>query len=66
MYLLACVKSSMGVAIMMKSILKGHEHDLSFNPLPNNFKKVPTTFITRKDINHSAALQKFMELTHNA
>jgi len=56
----------MGVAIMMKSILKGHEHDLSFNPLPNNFKKVPTTFITRKDINHSAALQKFMELTHNA
>ncbi|KAB2439377.1 LysR family transcriptional regulator [Bacillus luti] len=64
--ILACVKSSMGVAIMMKSILKGHEHDLSFNPLPNNFKKVPTTFITRKDIYHSAALQKFMELTHNA
>ena len=45
-----CVKSNMGVAIMMKSILKGHEHDISFNPLPNSFKKVPTTFITRKDI----------------
>ena len=28
--------------------------------------KVPTTFITRKDIYHSAALQKFMEMTHNA
>ena len=37
--ILACVKSSMGVAIMMKSILKGHEHDVSFNPLPNSFKK---------------------------
>ncbi|MEG7844138.1 LysR family transcriptional regulator [Bacillus mobilis] len=60
--ILACVKSNMGVAIMMKSILKGHEHNLSFNPLPNKFKKVPTTFITRKDIYHSAALQKFMEM----
>ncbi|PEC19054.1 LysR family transcriptional regulator [Bacillus cereus] len=64
--ILACVKSSMGVAIMMKSILNGRKHDVSFNPLPNSFKKVPTTFITRKDIFHSAALQKFMELTHNA
>lgn len=56
----------MGVAIMMKSILKGHEHDVSFNPLPNSFNKVPTTFITRNDIFRSAALQKFMEVTHNA
>ncbi|MDZ4446160.1 LysR family transcriptional regulator [Bacillus cereus] len=64
--ILACVKSGMGIAIMMKSILSGHKHDISFNPLPNSFKKVPTTFITRKDIYHSAALQKFMEMTHNA
>ncbi|MFB6646555.1 LysR family transcriptional regulator [Bacillus toyonensis] len=64
--ILACVKSSMGIAIMMKSILNGHKHDLSFNPLPNSFKKIPTTFITRKDIFHSAALQKFMEMIHNA
>ncbi|PGZ09108.1 LysR family transcriptional regulator [Bacillus cereus] len=64
--ILACVKSGMGIAIMMKSILNGHKHDVSFTPLPNSFKKVPTTFITRKDIFHSAALQKFMELTHNA
>ena len=28
--------------------------------------KVPTTFITRKDIFRSASLQKFMEVTHNA
>lgn len=60
--ILACVKSNMGVAIMMKSILKGHEHNLSFNPLPNKFKKVPTSFITRNDIFRSAALQKFMEM----
>lgn len=64
--ILACVKSNMGVAIMMKSILKEHEHDVAFNPLPNSFKKVPTTFITRKDIFRSAALQKFMAMTHNA
>ncbi|PES97634.1 LysR family transcriptional regulator [Bacillus cereus] len=64
--ILACVKSGMGIAIMMKSILNGHKHDVSFNPLPNSFKKVPTTFITRKDIFHSAALQKFMEMIHNA
>ena len=36
---------------------KGHEHDVSFNPLPNSFNKVPTTFITRNDIFRSAALQ---------
>ena len=36
--ILACVKSGMGIAIMMKSILSGHKHDISFNPLPNNFK----------------------------
>ncbi|PDZ69978.1 LysR family transcriptional regulator [Bacillus cereus] len=60
--ILACVKSNMGVAIMMKSILNGHAHNLSFNPLPNRFKNVPTTFVTRKDIYHSAALQKFMEM----
>ena len=53
--ILACVKSGIGIAIMMKSILNGHKHDISFNPLPNSFKKVPTTFITRKDIYHSAA-----------
>ncbi|MBE5106207.1 LysR family transcriptional regulator [Bacillus thuringiensis] len=64
--ILACVKSGMGIAIIMKSILNAHEHDVSFNPLPNNFKKVPTTFITRKDIFHSAALQKFIEMIHNA
>ncbi|MGE7880398.1 LysR family transcriptional regulator [Bacillus sp. NPDC094077] len=64
--ILACVKSGMGIAIMMKSILNGHTHDISFNPLPNSFKKVPTTFITRKDIFHSAALQKFMEVVNNA
>lgn len=64
--ILACVKSGMGIAIMMKSILNGHQHDISFNPLPNSFKKVPTTFITRKDMFYSAALQKFMEMTHNA
>lgn len=37
--ILACVKSNMGVAIMMKSILNDHAHNLSFNPLPNRFKK---------------------------
>ena len=37
--ILACVKSGMGIAIMMKSILNGHKHDISFNPLPNSFKK---------------------------
>ena len=33
------VKSGMGIAIMMKPILNGHQHDVSFNPLPNSFKK---------------------------
>ena len=37
--ILACVKSGIGIAIMMKSILSGHKHDISFNPLPNSFKK---------------------------
>lgn len=56
----------MGTAIMMKSIIPDYEHDVSLNTLPNHFKKVPTTFITRKDIFHSAALQKFMEMINNA
>lgn len=42
--ILACVKSNMGVAIMMKSILNGHAHNFSFNPLPNRFKKVTYYF----------------------
>lgn len=64
--IIACVKSGMGTAIMTKSIIQNYEHNLSLNTLPNNFKKVPTTFITRKDIFHSAALQKFMEMINNA
>ncbi|MCW9132598.1 LysR family transcriptional regulator [Bacillus paramycoides] len=64
--IIACVKSGMGTAIMTKSIIQNYEHDLSLNILPNNFNKVPTTFITRKDIFHSAALQKFMEMINNA
>ena len=28
-----------GHSIMMKPILNGHQHDVSFNPLPNSFKK---------------------------
>ncbi|MBJ8051032.1 LysR family transcriptional regulator [Bacillus cereus] len=64
--ILACIKSGMGAAIMMKSIIPDSEHGLSLNTLPNHFKKVPTTFITRKDIFHSAALQKFMEMINNA
>ena len=46
-------------------ILNGHQHDISFNPC-QIASKVPTTFITRKDIYHSVRLQKFMEMTHNA
>ncbi|MGW5981371.1 LysR family transcriptional regulator [Bacillus mycoides] len=64
--ILACVKSGMGAAIMMKSIIPDYEHGVSLNTLPNHFKKVPTTFITRKDIFHSAALQQFMEMINNA
>ncbi|KFM99409.1 LysR family transcriptional regulator [Bacillus clarus] len=60
--ILACVKAGMGIAIMMKSIIKDYEHDLSLNALPNKFAKVPTTFIIRKDTFYSAALQKFIDI----
>ncbi|PFN05272.1 LysR family transcriptional regulator [Bacillus cereus] len=59
--ILACVKSGMGIAIMIKSIIREHGHSLALTPLPERFSKAPTTFIVRKDTFHSGALRKFIE-----
>ena len=59
--ILACVKSGMGIAIMIKSLIQDHEHSLALTPLPKNFSRVPTTFIVRKDTFYSGALRKFID-----
>ena len=59
--ILACVKSGMGTAIMMKSFIQDYEHSFVLTPLPESFSKVPTTFIVRKDTFFSGALRKFIE-----
>ncbi|MBO1582428.1 LysR family transcriptional regulator [Bacillus sp. XF8] len=60
--ILACVKSGMGTAIMIKSIVQDHEHSLVLTPLPKSFSKVPTTFIVQKDIFYSGALRKLIDM----
>ncbi|MDF2086457.1 LysR family transcriptional regulator [Bacillus pseudomycoides] len=59
--ILACVKSGMGTAIMIKSIIQDHQHSLALTPLPESFSRVSTTFIVRKDTFHSGALRKFID-----
>ncbi|MCI0765250.1 LysR family transcriptional regulator [Bacillus sp. TL12] len=63
--ILACVKSGMGIAIMIKSIIQDYEHSLVLTSLPESFSKVPTTFIVRKDIFYSGALRKFIDRVTN-
>lgn len=60
--IIGCVKAGMGIAVMMKAIVKGHDHSLTLTPLPEQYSKVPTTFITRKDVLYSAALRTFIEM----
>ncbi|MBY0596386.1 LysR family transcriptional regulator [Bacillus bingmayongensis] len=60
--ILACVKSGMGTAIMIKSIVQDHEHSLVLTPLPKSFSKVSTAFIVRKDIFYSGALRKLIDM----
>ncbi|PEB51131.1 LysR family transcriptional regulator [Bacillus pseudomycoides] len=64
--ILACVKSGMGIAIMIKSLIQDHEHSLALTPLPKSFSRVPTTFIVRKDTFYSGALRKFIDRITNA
>ena len=52
----------MGIAVMVKSILKDHEQSLTMADLPEQYSKVPTYFIMRKDVLFSAALQRFVEM----
>ncbi|KEK22695.1 LysR family transcriptional regulator [Bacillus gaemokensis] len=64
--ILACVKSGMGIAIMMKSIIQNHEHSFTLTSLPESFSKVPTTFIMRKDTFYSSALRKLIDMITDA
>ncbi|WP_346426532.1 LysR substrate-binding domain-containing protein [Bacillus cereus] len=57
-----CVKARMGIAVMVKSILKDHEQSLTMTDLPEKYSKVPTYYIMRKDVLFSAALQRFVEM----
>ncbi|PEY39577.1 LysR family transcriptional regulator [Bacillus cereus] len=59
--ILACVKSGMGTAIMIKSFIQDYEHSFVLTPLPESFSRVPTTFIVRKDTFYSGALRKFTD-----
>ncbi|MGH0776604.1 LysR family transcriptional regulator [Bacillus cereus] len=60
--IIGCVKAGMGIAVMVKSILKDHEQSLTMTDLPEKYSKVPTYFIMRKDVLFSAALQRFVEM----
>lgn len=60
--ILTCVKSGMGTAIMIKSIVQDHEHSLVLTPLPKSLSKVSTAFIVRKDIFYSGALRKLIDM----
>ncbi|EMA6343524.1 LysR family transcriptional regulator [Bacillus cytotoxicus] len=59
--ILACVKSGMGVAIMIKSLIQNNEHPFELTLLPKSVSKVPTMFIVRKDTFYSNALRKFID-----
>ncbi|TCS93876.1 DNA-binding transcriptional LysR family regulator [Hazenella coriacea] len=60
--MIGCVKAGMGIAVIMKEIMKGHDHSLILMSLPPSYSTVSTFFITRKDVFHSAALEKFIEM----
>lgn len=60
--IIGCVKAGMGIAVMVKSIVKDHEQSLTLTALPEKYSKVPTYFIMRKDVLFSGALQKFVEM----
>ena len=60
--IIGCVKAGMGIAVMVKSILKDHEQSLTLTSLSRKYSKVPTYFIMRKDVLFSAALQRFVEM----
>lgn len=60
--IIGCVKAGMGVAIMMKAIIKENDHSLLLTSLPQKYSSVLTTFITRKDVFYSAALGRFIEI----
>lgn len=60
--IIGCVRAGMGIAVMIKDIINERDHSLTLTPLPKNYSRVPTTFITRKDVFYSAALDKFIEM----
>lgn len=59
--IIGCVKAGIGTAVILKAIVKEDDSSLVFMPLPEAYAKVPTNFITRKDVFISAALSKFVE-----
>lgn len=60
--IIGCVKAGMGIAVMIKAIIEENDHGLILTPLPEGYLRVPTSFITRKDLCYSAAIREFIEM----
>jgi DNA-binding transcriptional LysR family regulator len=62
--ILRCVKSGLGISIVARSVVEGHEDDLAIHPLPEPYASATTVFIRREDSYVSPALKAFLNLVY--
>ncbi|BDB27029.1 LysR family transcriptional regulator [Cupriavidus sp. P-10] len=64
--ILSCTAAGMGVTILPKAVVEHHESrdQISCHRLPDEFAKVATVFIRRKDSFETAALRAMASLAH--
>ncbi|PLT34124.1 LysR family transcriptional regulator [Bacillus sp. V5-8f] len=64
--ILGCVMSGFGISLLPRSVVKDLQSRNSLNcySLPNDFGKVSTVFIHRKDLFLTSALKRFIDIVH--
>lgn len=62
--IIGCVSAGMGISLLPKSVIKKElaEHQVKYHSIPDQFGKVDTVFIYRKDTLKTAAFTEFLNI----
>lgn len=59
--ILGCVAAGLGISMVPRTVIEQSHYPLRINEVPDNFGKVPTVVVHRKDTFQSPALAKFIQ-----
>lgn len=58
--ILGCVAAGLGISMVPRTVIEQSHYPLRINEVPDNFGRIPTVLVRRKDTFQSPALAKFI------